>query len=103
MNNIIPSAELRNNYAEISKLCHDKQEPIFITKNGYSDLVVMSNELYKNVMKEIMDELIDKHFKERYPDFDNFKNDIEMRIDLAMEDIKNEMFVNLNEEKNSYN
>ena len=32
---------------EISKIAHEEQEPIFITKNGYSDLVVMSAELYE--------------------------------------------------------
>lgn len=35
------------NTSEISELAHKKQEPIFITKNGYSDLVVMSAELYE--------------------------------------------------------
>ena len=42
---IIPIKELRNTN-EISNLAHKEQEPIFITKNGYSDLVVMSSELY---------------------------------------------------------
>ena len=35
------------NVSAISELAHKKQEPIFITKNGYSDLVVMSAELYE--------------------------------------------------------
>ena len=43
---IIPIRDLRNT-SEISELAHTKQEPIFITKNGYSDLVVMSAELYE--------------------------------------------------------
>ena len=42
---IMPIKELRNTN-EISNLAHKVQEPIFITKNGYSDLVVMSSELY---------------------------------------------------------
>ena len=42
---ILPIKELRNTN-EISNLAHKEQEPIFITKNGYSDLVVMSSELY---------------------------------------------------------
>lgn len=42
---IMPIRDLRNT-SEISELAHKKQEPIFITKNGYSDLVVMSAELY---------------------------------------------------------
>lgn len=42
---IMPIKDLRNT-SEISDLAHKYQEPIFITKNGYSDLVVMSSELY---------------------------------------------------------
>ena len=37
--------DLRNT-TEISNIAHKEQEPIFITKNGYSDLVAMSSELY---------------------------------------------------------
>ena len=43
---IMPIRDLRNT-STISELAHKKQEPIFITKNGYSDLVVMSAELYE--------------------------------------------------------
>ena len=46
MPTIIPIRDLRNT-SEISELAHKQQEPIFITKNGYSDLVVMSSELYE--------------------------------------------------------
>lgn len=42
---IMPIKVLRNTN-EISEIAHKEQEPIFITKNGYSDLVVMSSELY---------------------------------------------------------
>lgn len=42
---IMPIRDLRNT-SEISELAHKNREPIFITKNGYSDLVVMSAELY---------------------------------------------------------
>ncbi len=43
---IMPIRDLRNT-SNISELAHKNQEPIFITKNGYSDLVVMSAELYE--------------------------------------------------------
>ena len=46
MPTIMPIRDLRNT-SEISELAHKQQEPIFITKNGYSDLVVMSAELYE--------------------------------------------------------
>ena len=42
---IMPIKDLRNT-TEISNIAHKKQEPIFITKNGYSDLVIMISELY---------------------------------------------------------
>ena len=45
---IMPIRDLRKT-SEISELAHTKQEPIFITKNGYSDLVVMSAELYERL------------------------------------------------------
>ena len=43
---IIPINKLRNT-TEISELCHKLNEPIFITKNGYGDLVIMSMEAYE--------------------------------------------------------
>lgn len=49
MPTIKSSAELRNNYNEISTLCHEYAEPIFITKNGKGDLAVMSIETYEEM------------------------------------------------------
>ena len=46
----MPIKDLRNT-TEISNIAHKEQEPIFITKNGYSDLVVMSSELYDRFAK----------------------------------------------------
>jgi len=39
--NIKPSAAIRNNYNEISTLCKETGEPVYLTKNGEGDLVVM--------------------------------------------------------------
>ena len=47
MPKIRSSADLRNNYNEISTFCHDYAEPVFITKNGKGDLAVMSIETYE--------------------------------------------------------
>lgn len=44
------SAELRNGYNEISALCHEYSEPVFITKNGKGDLAVMSIEAYDRLV-----------------------------------------------------
>ena len=43
------SADLRNNYNEISTFCHNYAEPVFITKNGKGDLAVMSIETYEKL------------------------------------------------------
>jgi PHD/YefM family antitoxin component YafN of YafNO toxin-antitoxin module len=47
MPRIIPIKELKNT-SEISSLCHSVQEPIFITKNGYGDMVIMDIALYED-------------------------------------------------------
>ena len=49
MPTIKSSADLRNNYNEISTFCHNYPEPVFITKNGKGDLAVMSIEAYENL------------------------------------------------------
>jgi prevent-host-death family protein len=49
MPQIRPITDLRNTN-EISEICHKQQEPIFITKNGYGDLVVMSIDTYDRQM-----------------------------------------------------
>lgn len=55
---IKPITDLRNTN-EISELCHEKLEPVFITKNGYGDLVIMSIEAYEQLIESIkIDEAI---------------------------------------------
>ncbi|MCD8196140.1 MAG: type II toxin-antitoxin system Phd/YefM family antitoxin [Lachnospiraceae bacterium] len=50
MPQIRPITDLRNT-TEISELCHARREPLFITKNGYGDLVVMSIEAYEEMVE----------------------------------------------------
>lgn len=49
MPEIRPSADLRNSYNEISSFCHKHSEPVFITKNGKGDLVVLSIDAYERL------------------------------------------------------
>jgi prevent-host-death family protein len=46
---IRPISDLRNHANEISELCHGADEPVFITKNGQGDLVVMSHAHYERL------------------------------------------------------
>lgn len=47
MPEIRPVSDLRNSFTDISKIVHESNEPIFLTKNGHSDMVVMSIETYE--------------------------------------------------------
>lgn len=51
---IRPSSDLRNNYNEISTICHQTKSPVYITKNGAGDLAVMSIELYEILTDKYM-------------------------------------------------
>lgn len=46
MPRIIPIRDLKNT-TQISQMCKESKEPIFVTKNGYGDMVVMSLEAYE--------------------------------------------------------
>ena len=65
---IRPSSDLRNKYNEISGLCHKYFEPIYITKNGRGDLVVMSIEAFEKLVG---------------------KSELYKLLDDGMEDLKN--------------
>ena len=52
MNNIRPVSDLRNNFDEISKTVHETKQPVFLTKNGFGDMVVLSMEAYENLQFE---------------------------------------------------
>ncbi len=49
MPSIIPIKDIRDTNA-ISEKCHNTNEPIFITKNGYGDMVIMSMETYEAML-----------------------------------------------------
>ena len=49
MAKILPSSDLRNKYNEISSFCNTYNEPVFITKNGTGDLVLLSNAAYEEL------------------------------------------------------
>ena len=58
--NIRPSAAIRQNYNEIAELCKKTEEPVFLTKNGEGDLVVMDIATYnrREKMLHLREELL---------------------------------------------
>ena len=52
MINIRPVSDLRNKYPEIEDLVLKEDEPVYLTKNGYGSMVVMSLEKYSELMNE---------------------------------------------------
>ena len=49
MEMIRPVSDLRNHFADISKTVQETDQPVFLTKNGYGDMVVLSMEAYENL------------------------------------------------------
>ncbi len=58
--NIKPSAAIRQNYNEIAELCRSTGEPVYLTKNGEGDLVVMDIEAFtrREKMLKLREELL---------------------------------------------
>ena len=58
---IKPSTSLRNEYNDISRMCKEKQEPIYITRNGEGDLVVMDIDAYerREILLDLRERLLE--------------------------------------------
>lgn len=83
--NIRPSANIRQNYNEIANLCRSSKEPVYLTKNGEGDLVVMDIEAFtrREKMLALREELLsveEDRFAGRtgcgVDELDSFLNDI---------------------------
>ena len=97
MAHIRPSAELRNNYNEISKLCHQTNQPIYITKNGYNDLVILSNEAYEKMEEQRIEKMVAEYFDKKFPNFETFQKEIYDKIEWALNNIQEGKCRNLND------
>lgn len=71
MPKIIPIRDLKNT-SEISQMCRESDEPIFVTKNGYGDMVIMSMKTYEEKM---------------------FMSDVYLKLDAAEEQLAKEKIV----------
>ena len=92
---IRPSADLRNNYNEISRICHETKEPMYITRNGTNDLVILSDEAFESITKacketeeERIDRLISEKFDKHYANFEEFQKDIFEKIETSIKEIE---------------
>lgn len=82
MINIRPVSDLRNKYPEIEKIVLNKNEDVYLTKNGYGSMVVMSIEKYYNLMKQAN---LDKALEVKFND-----TNIEKVIEEMDEEIAND-------------
>lgn len=87
--NIKPSTAIRHDYNSFSKLCHETQAPVVVTRNGEADLVVMSFEAYQKMtarqqLGRMLAE-VDREIAANKPtrDFENTFAAIQKRIDNA--------------------
>lgn len=70
MPHILSSDDLPNNYNEISSYCHKHDEPVFITRNGKRDLVVLSMETYEELSGHFE---LNTHILKEMQDIDNYR------------------------------
>ena len=81
MINIRPVSDLRNKYPEIEELVLKEDEAVYLTKNGYGSMVVMSLEKYANMINELE---IDRAMEEKFGNVD-----IEKALEEAEKEAKN--------------
>jgi len=86
MPRIRPISDLRNKALEISELCHEDDEPVFITRNGKGDMVVMSQAHYERMSRMI--ELYQKLAEAEYLDGTGEKGISHQRL---MEQLRNKV------------
>ncbi len=85
MINIRPVSDLRNKYPEIEELVLKEDEAVYLTKNGYGSMVVMSLEKYAEMIDEIQ---INKAIEERFGNIDIDKILLETEKELDNPDTK---------------
>ena len=84
MPNIRPSSDLRNSYKQISEYCHTYNEPVYITKNGKGDLVVMDINTYEKLVGRfelsiLLDQGLEDVKEKNYKNADEFFDELEGR------------------------
>lgn len=88
MPTILPLSEFSNKIDLISKLCHEKKEPIFLTNEGYGDMVIMGQELYEQ-LKTSADLAVSEEDKEETQSDSNKSKKTDVIEKLPLEDVMN--------------
>ena len=89
--NIKPSAAIRQNYNEIAELCRSTGEPVYLTKNGEGDLVVMDIEAFtrREKMLKLREELLsieeERLHGARYYTLDELEQELEEVVNAVGE------------------
>ena len=81
---IRPVSDLRNKFTEIEEIVTSTQSPVFLTKNGYGSMVVMSIQAYENIANNIESKLDEA---DNYADF----SDIRLSHDEIFGKLKNKL------------
>ena len=89
---IKPSAAIRQNYNEIAELCRSSQEPVYLTKNGEGELVVMDIEAFtrREKMLKLQEKLLeverDRINGAKYYTLEELEEELDEAIDAAVRD-----------------
>lgn len=87
--NIRPSASIRQNYNEIADLCRKSGEPIYLTKNGEGDLVVMDIESFsrREKMLRLREELLAVEEDRLHGEVGNSIDDVASMMEKAISEV----------------
>ena len=81
---IRPISDLRNKFTEIEEIVTSTQDPVFLTKNGYGSMVVMSIQAYENMINNIETKLDEA---DNYAEF----SDVRLSHDEVFGKLRNKM------------
>ena len=89
---IKPSASIRQNYNEIADLCRKTMEPIFLTKNGEGDLVVMDMETYarREKLLKLREDLLAVEEERAAGSMGVTPDELESYLDAIINEVENE-------------
>ena len=89
---IKPSASIRQNYNEIADLCRTTMEPVFLTKNGEGDLVVMDMETYarREKLLKLREDLLAVEEERAAGSMGVTPDELESYLDAIIDEVENE-------------